>query len=203
VHRDEESGETIISGMGELHLEVYIERMKREYKLRGERRQPQVAYRETITQRASSTTPTRSRPVARASTRRWPASSSRFRQTRSRHYEFVDEIVGGAIPREYIPSCDKGFREAMEKGVPMGFPVVGVRCTINDGASHAVDSSDMAFKTASLMAFREAIEKAKPVILEPIMKVVVESPRSSRAPYGRVPSNIQEELMAKYKERAR
>src|SRR5205807_10129503 len=92
------------------------------------------------------------------------------------HYEFVDDVAGGAIPREFIPACDKGFQEAVKTGSLIGFPVVGVRCVVNDGLSHAVDSSEQAFKTASLMGFREAYEKAKPVILEPIMNVEVQAP---------------------------
>src|SRR4029079_5221863 len=96
-------------------------------------------------------------------------------------YEFVDEIVGGSIPREFIPACDKGFREAMKKGALIGVPILGVRCVINDGQSHPVDSSEIAFRTAALMGFREAYEKAKPTILEPIMKVEAQRAAERRA----------------------
>ena len=177
VHRDEESAQTIIGGMGELHLEIYIERMKREYNAEVVAGQAAGRLpRDDQPARPSSTTPTRSRPVARASTARSRATSSRCPRMHSTGFEFVDDIVGGSIPREFIPACEKGFKEAIKKGPLIGFPVVGVRACVNDGASHPVDSSEIAFRTASLMGFREAYAAAKPTILEPIMKVEVQFP---------------------------
>ncbi|MCA2981336.1 MAG: elongation factor G [Myxococcaceae bacterium] len=176
VHQDEESAQTIISGMGELHLEIYMERMKREYNCEVVAGKPQVAFRETITQRGEFAYTHKkqtggSGQFARVCGFLEPLPSDAVEQ-----YEFVNEIVGGSIPREYIPACDKGFQEAIKKGSLIGFPVVGVRCVVNDGQYHDVDSSEQAFKTAAIMAFREGYERAKPVILEPIMKVEVEAP---------------------------
>ncbi len=175
VYRDEESGETIIKGMGELHLEVYIERIKREYNCEVIVGQPQVAYREAITQRSDFNYTHKkqtggSGQFARVGGYLEPLEDS------EENYEFLDKIVGGVIPREYIPACDKGFREQMDKGTLVGQPVVNIRVELNDGSYHAVDSSDMAFKIASMAAFREAYRAAKPVILEPVMKVEVSAP---------------------------
>ena len=170
---DPESNQTIIQGMGELHLEVYIERMKREYKCEVTPGMPQVAYRETITQRADFNYTHKKQTGGSGQYGRIAGYIEPFKEG---SYEFVDLIKGGAIPNEFIPSCDKGFRSAMEKGALIGFPVTGVRCVINDGQSHPVDSSDIAFQFAAIGAFREAYDKAKPAILEPIMKVVVETP---------------------------
>lgn len=174
VSRDEESGQTIIGGMGELHLEVYIERIRREYGVEVEVGQPQVAYRETITRHADFM----------YTHKKQTGGSGQFAKVggyfepaeEGEEYEFINNIVGGVIPKEYQPSCDKGFKAAMEKGSLIGAPVVGVRACINDGQSHPVDSSDMAFQIASRAAFREAYHRAGPEILEPIMKVVVETP---------------------------
>ena len=170
---DHETNETIISGMGELHLEVYIERMKREYKAEVQVGQPQVAYRETITQRADFN----------YTHKKQTGGSGQFGRVAGYlepmdegDYEFVDQIVGGAIPREFISSCDKGFQKSLAKGSLAGAPITGVRVAINDGASHAVDSSDVAFQLAAVGAFKEGYQKARPVILEPIMKVAVEGP---------------------------
>ena len=258
VHRDEESAETIIAGMGELHLEVYIERMKREYNVDTIVGEPQVAYRETI-----------SREIPYTYThKKQTGGSGQFAKVagvmrplvdaeQGVHYRFVNKITGGTIPREYIPSCDTGFQDGMERGVVIGFPVVDVEMELNDGSFHAVDSSDMAFKLCARQAFKEAMKSAGPVVLEPLMKVVVETPeefqgavqttlirrrgmiqgsetaygttaieanvplsemfgystelRSSTqgkaeytmefAKYGEVPSNIQKELIEKYKDR--
>ena len=170
---DPESNQTIVQGMGELHLEVYIERMKREYKCEVIPGMPQVAYRETITQHADFNYTHKKQTGGSGQYGRIAGYIEPFKEG---SYEFVDLIKGGAIPNEFIPSCDKGFRAAMEKGTLIGFPVTGVRCVINDGQSHPVDSSDIAFQFAAIGAFREAYEKAKPAILEPIMKVVVETP---------------------------
>jgi elongation factor G len=176
VHRDEESAQTIISGMGELHLEIYIERMKREYNCEVVAGKPQVAYRETITQRGDFAYTHKKQTGGSGQFGRVCGYLEPLPADSVETYEFVDDIVGGAIPREFIPAVDKGFREALKKGSLIGFPVVGVRAIINDGDSHDVDSSEQAFKTAAIMAFREGYEAAKPTILEPIMKVEVQAP---------------------------
>ena len=171
---DPESNETIIQGMGELHLDVYIERMRREYKCEVETGMPQVAYREAISQRADFN----------YTHKKQTGGSGQFGRVAGfiepiseKDYEFVDQIKGGAIPSEFIPSCDKGFTTAVKKGTLIGFPIVGVRITINDGQTHPVDSSDMAFQAAAIGAFREAYKKANPIVLEPIMKVSIEGPQ--------------------------
>ncbi len=170
---DPESNQTIIQGMGELHLDVYIERMKREYKCEVETGMPQVAYRETISQRAEFNYTHKKQTGGSG---QYGRVAGFIEPCEEKIYEFVDSIKGGAIPNEFIPSCDKGFQEAIKKGTLIGFPIVNVRVTINDGQSHPVDSSDIAFQLAAIGAFREAYPKAKPIILEPIMKVVVEGP---------------------------
>ena len=173
VYTDPESGETIIKGMGELHLEVYVERMKREYKCEVETGAPQVAYRESITQRAEFNYTHKKQTGGSG---QYGRVAGFIEPLAEKDYEFVDMIKGGAIPNEFIPSCDKGFRKAIEKGSLIGFPIVGVKVTINDGQYHPVDSNDNAFQIAAIGAFREAYEKAKPAILEPIMKVSIEGP---------------------------
>ncbi|WP_163338637.1 elongation factor G [Desulfopila sp. IMCC35008] len=170
---DKETNETIISGMGELHLEVYTERMKREYKAEVEVGAPQVAYREAISQRAEFNYTHKKQTGGSGQFGRVAGFMEPMEEG---EYEFVDNIVGGVIPREFISSCDKGFKKAVAKGSLIGAPITGVRCTINDGAFHAVDSSDVAFQLASVGAFKEGYMKAKPQILEPIMKVAVEGP---------------------------
>lgn len=170
---DPESNETIIKGMGELHLDVYLERMRREYKVELETGAPQVAYRETITRRADFDY-THKKQTGGAG--QYGRVAGFIEPNHEADYTFVDEVKGGAIPREFIPSCDKGFRKCLERGSLIGFPIVGVKVTINDGTSHSVDSSDIAFQQAAIGAFRSAYEKAKPEILEPIMKVTVETP---------------------------
>ncbi|MCL2410801.1 MAG: elongation factor G [Treponema sp.] len=170
---DSESNQTIIKGMGELHLEVYIERMRREYKCEVDTGMPQVAYRETITQKAEFNYTHKKQTGGAGQFGRVAGYMEPFADG---DYEFVDMIKGGTIPTEYIPSCDKGFKEAVKKGSIIGFPIVNIRCLINDGQSHPVDSSDIAFQSAAIGAFREAYNKAKPCILEPIMKVAVEGP---------------------------
>jgi elongation factor G len=170
---DPESNQTIIRGMGELHLEVYIERMRREYKCDVETGIPQVAYRETITQRAEFNYTHKKQTGGAGQFGRVAGYMEPFADG---DYEFVDMIKGGTIPTEYVPSCNKGFTEALKKGSLIGFHIVNIRCVINDGQSHPVDSSDIAFQQAAIGAFREAYGKAKPCILEPIMKVSVESP---------------------------
>ncbi|MBN1242038.1 MAG: elongation factor G [Spirochaetales bacterium] len=170
---DPESNQTIIKGMGELHLDVYIERMKREYKCEVETGMPQVAYREAISGRADFNYTHKKQTGGSG---QYGRVAGYIEPVEEKLYEFVDMVKGGAIPNEYIPSCDKGFKESVKKGSLIGFPIVNVRCVINDGQSHPVDSSDIAFQLAAIGAFREAYDKAKPIILEPIMKVEVEGP---------------------------
>jgi elongation factor G len=170
---DPESNQTIVKGMGELHLEVYIERMRREYKCEVDTGMPQVAYRETITQKAEFNYTHKKQTGGAGQFGRVAGYMEPYAEG---DYEFVDMVKGGSIPTEYVPSCDKGFKEAVKKGSLIGFPIVNIRCVINDGQSHPVDSSDIAFQSAAIGAFREAYGKAKPVILEPIMKVSVEGP---------------------------
>ncbi|MFU8804659.1 MAG: elongation factor G [Bradymonadaceae bacterium] len=174
VSLDEESGQTIIGGMGELHLEVYIERIKREYGVEVAVGQPQVAYRETITDRSEFNYTHKKQTGGSGQFARlagWISPSDE-----GENYQFINQITGGAIPKEFQGACDKGFQDSLTEGSLIGFPVVNVKTCINDGSAHAVDSSDMAFRIAARAAFREAYRKAKPVILEPVMKVEVETP---------------------------
>jgi len=173
---DKESGQTIIKGMGELHLEVYIERMKREYGVDLVTGAPQVAYRETITKSADFDYTHKKQTGGQGQFSRVAGFMEPIDSEEGKDYEFVDKVVGGSIPREYIGSCDKGFRSCLERGSLIGFPIIGVRCVINDGAYHDVDSSDMAFQIGARYAFRQGFQKAAPLILEPIMKVDVEGP---------------------------
>ena len=170
---DHETNETIISGMGELHLEVYVERMKREYNAEVTVGAPQVAYREAITARADFNYTHKKQTGGSG---QFGRVAGYMEPLEEGEYEFVDAIVGGSIPREFISSCDKGFHKSLVKGALCGSAVTGVRCVINDGAYHAVDSSDVAFQLAAIGAFKEGYMKAKPVIMEPIMKVSVEGP---------------------------
>jgi elongation factor G len=176
VHQDEESQQTIISGMGELHLDIYMERMKREYACEVVAGKPQVAFRETITRRAEINYTHKKQTGGSGQYAKIMGYIEPLPADAVETYEFVDDVTGGSIPREFISSCDKGFREGVRKGTRIGFPIVGIRCAVNDGASHAVDSSEMAFKTAALMGFREAYANANPTILEPIMKVEIDVP---------------------------
>ncbi|MCF0237945.1 MAG: elongation factor G [Sphaerochaetaceae bacterium] len=178
---DPESNQTIIRGMGELHLDVYVERMRREYKCEVEIGAPEVAYREAITKKMEFNYTHKkqtggSGQYARVAGYIEPIVAEVGSNEDPKDYEFINEVKGGAIPTEYIPSCDKGFQNALKKGPQLGFPIVGVRCCVNDGAWHPVDSSDMAFQTAAIGAFKEAFAKASPAILEPIMKVEIEGP---------------------------
>lgn len=173
VELDKESNETIISGMGELHLEIYIERMRREYKVEVETGQPQVAYRETITKRAEYN----------YLHKKQTGGSGQFGRvvgyvepTTEKEFDFVDEVVGGSIPNEFIGSVEKGFKRAMERGSLIGFPVVNMKVVLVEGQYHPVDSSDNAFQSAGLGAMRQVYPKAGPTILEPIMKVELEGP---------------------------
>lgn len=174
VRTDEETGQTIISGMGELHLDIIVDRMKREFKVEANIGKPQVAYRETV------------RTVSEAEGKYIRQSGGRGQyghcwlriepQDAGEGFEFVDQIKGGVIPQEYIPAIEKGVKEAMNNGVVAGYPVVDVKVTVYDGSFHDVDSSEAAFKIAGSMAFQEGSKRAHPIILEPIMKVVVITP---------------------------
>ena len=170
---DEESGETIISGMGELHLDVYVERMKREYGAEVETGAPQVAYREAISRKAEFNYTHKKQTGGSG---QYGRVAGYVEPMEEGDFEFVDEIYGGSIPKEFIGSVEKGFKSMMPKGRLIGFPVTGFRVVINDGATHAVDSSDNAFQAAARGAFRSVYSSAKPQILEPIMKVSVEGP---------------------------
>ena len=174
VHTDEESGQTIISGMGELHLDIIVDRMKREFHVEANIGKPQVAYRETI----RKTVEQEGKFVRQSGGRgQYGHVYVKLEPTEpGSGYEFVNGIVGGVVPREYIPAVDKGVREQMENGVIGGYPVVDVRVTLYDGSYHDVDSSEMAFKIAGSMAFREGAMNAQPVLLEPIMKIEVVTP---------------------------
>jgi elongation factor G len=170
---DPESGETIISGMGELHLEIYVERMKREFEAEVETGMPQVAYREAISQRADFNY-THKKQTGGAG--QYGRVEGFMEPSETGLFEFVNQIKGGAIPTEYIPALEKGFQSCLEKGLVLGFPVLGTKVTITDGQYHPVDSSELAFRQAAVGAFKHAYRNAKPVILEPIMKVSVECP---------------------------
>ncbi|NIN62200.1 MAG: elongation factor G [Gammaproteobacteria bacterium] len=175
VHTDAESGQTIIAGMGELHLEIIIDRMKREFKVEANVGKPQVAYRETIR-----------KPIEKAEGKFVRQSGGRGQyghvvfkiepQEPGKGYEFINQIVGGVVPKEYIPAVDKGVQEQMQNGIIAGYPVVDVKVTLCDGSYHDVDSSEMAFKIAGSMGFKDGATKASPVILEPVMKVEVVTP---------------------------
>ncbi|MCG8619771.1 MAG: elongation factor G [Desulfobacterales bacterium] len=169
---DHETGDTIIQGMGELHLEVYVERMKREYKAEVETGQPRVAYRETITKRAPFNYTHKKQTGGSGQFGRVMG----FMEPTDEEFEFINKVTGGRIPTQYIPACEKGFQASMEKGPSLEFPVTGIKITLEDGAFHAVDSSEMAFQAAARGGFLESYTKAKPVIMEPIMKVVIETP---------------------------
>lgn len=179
VHRDDESGETIISGMGELHLEVYVERMKREFNCDVNVGKPQVNFRETITMKTELDYTHKKQTggagqFAKIMGYMEPLSDELKAENKS--YEFVDKTVGGSIPKQFIPACDKGFKEQTKNGLLIGAPVVDLNIVVNDGLHHPVDSSEMAFKLCAMTAFRESYMTAKPVILEPIMTVGVEGP---------------------------
>ncbi len=173
VYVDPETNDTIVQGMGELHLDVYIERMKREYGIRVNSSAPQVAYRESIS------TPSEFDYTHKKQTGgsgQYGRVAGRIEPCSDKEFEFVNEIKGGAIPSEFIPACKKGFELSMEKGSLIGFPVVGVKVILKDGTYHPVDSSEIAFRQAAMGAFRETYSKCRPKILEPVMRVTVESP---------------------------
>ena len=173
MHTDPETGQTVISGMGELHLDVLIDRMRREFGVEATVGAPQVAYRETITQTAEC----EGKHIKQSGGRgQYGHVWVRFEPNPDKGYEFVDNIVGGVVPREYISVVDKGLQEAMQTGILAGYPMVDIKATLFDGSYHDVDSSEMAFKIAASLALKEARNKCKPVLLEPIMKVVVVAP---------------------------
>jgi elongation factor G len=177
VEQNSETGQTVIKGMGELHLDILVDRMKREFKVEANVGKPQVAYRETIRKEVERHDYTHKKQTG---------GSGQFAKiqfkleplevTAEQTYEFVNAVTGGRIPREYIPSVDAGFQDAMNVGVLAGYPMVGVKATLTDGAAHDVDSSEMAFKIAGSMGFKEAARKANPVLLEPVMAVEVRTP---------------------------
>ncbi len=169
----DETGDTIISGMGELHLEVYIERMRREYDAEVMSGAPRVAYRETIT-RTAEFNYTHKKQTGGSG--QYGRVAGYIEPITEEDFIFESKVTGGSIPTQFIPACEKGFRKCLAKGPKMEFPVTGIKIVINDGASHAVDSSEMAFQAAARGAFLEGYGKARPVIHEPIMKVVVETP---------------------------
>jgi elongation factor G len=173
VNVNDETGDTIISGMGELHLEVYIERMRREYQAEVDTSPPRVAYRETITQKAEFDYIHKKQTGGAG---QFGRVAGYLEPIQDEDFVFENKIRGGSIPTQYIAACEKGFKNSMGKGPKMELPVTGIRVVINDGASHSVDSSEMAFQAAARGAFRQGYAKAKPVIHEPIMKVVVETP---------------------------
>jgi elongation factor G len=183
---DEESQETIISGMGELHLDIYVERMKREFDVDVETGVPQVAYREAISKRAEFNYTHRKQTGGAG---QYARVAGFMEPSEDGTYEFIDLIRGGVIPKEYIPAVDKGFQACLANGLSLGFPVIGMKLTVNDGQSHSVDSSEQAFLQAAKGAFKQAYRKARPIILEPIMKVSVESPSEYQ---GSVMSSINQ-----------
>jgi elongation factor G len=170
---DQESGETIISGMGELHLEVYVERMKRDFDAEVVTGVPQVAYREAITREAHFDY-THKKQTGGAG--QYGRVAGFLEPSEKGDYEFINKVKGGVIPTEFLPAVDKGFQACLKKGLMIGFPILGMKVTVNDGKSHSVDSSEMAFNQAAIGAFKQAYLKAKPVILEPVMKVSIEGP---------------------------
>jgi elongation factor G len=173
VNTDPETGQTILSGMGELHLEIIVDRLQREFGVGANVGKPQVAYRETINRAAEG----EGRFVRQTGGRgQYGHVKIRVEPIQDKEYEFVNAIVGGVVPKEYIPAAEKGIVEAMEGGVLAGYPMTGVRVTLYDGSYHEVDSSEMAFKIAGSMALKDAAQKAKPVLLEPVMRVEVVVP---------------------------
>ena len=175
VRTDEETNQTVISGMGELHLEVIVDRMLREFKVDATVGKPQVAYRETITQPVIKHTYTHKKQTGGSG--QYAEVTIDLEPTGpGGGYEFIDKITGGRVPKEYIPSVDAGIQQSLDAGVLAGYPTVDVRAILTDGKYHDVDSSEMAFKIAGSMAFKEALRKAKPVLLEPIMSVEVVTP---------------------------
>jgi elongation factor G len=186
THVDEESGETIISGMGELHLEVYVERMKREFGAEVSTGMPQVAYREAVTRRAEFDYTHRKQTGGSG---QYGRVAGFIEPSDDEAYEFVNEVRGGSIPTEFMPAVDKGFQSCLRKGLLLGYPVIGMKVTVNDGKSHSVDSSEIAFIQAAVGGFKQCYLQSRPVILEPIMRVSVEGPSEFQ---GSVMSSINQ-----------
>ena len=177
VELDPETGQTIIGGMGELHLDIIVDRMRREFKVEANVGKPMVAYRETIRKAVEKLEYTHKKQTGGSGQfARVIVAIEPMEANAEAEYEFEDKVTGGRVPREYIPSVDKGMQAAMESGVLAGYPLVGIKATLLDGAYHDVDSSEMAFKIAGTMAMREAAKKASPVLLEPVMDVEVRTP---------------------------
>lgn len=184
VHLDDESGQTVIGGMGELHLDVLVDRMKREFKVEANIGDPQVAYRETIRKPVESLSYTHKKQTGGSgqfakviiTIEPYAPEADELEEGESAIYKFENAVTGGRVPREYIPSVDAGIQDAMQYGFLAGYPLVNVKATLEDGAYHDVDSSEMAFKLAGSQAFKEAVAKAKPVLLEPIMSVEITTP---------------------------
>ncbi len=173
VHVDEETNETIISGMGELHLEIIVDRLKHEFSVEATVGEPSVAYRETITTESTQNTKFSKQTGGRG---QYAHCEMRIEPNPGKGFEFVDHIKGGVIPQEYIPAIQKGIVKTMDDGVIADFPVVDVRVVLLDGSYHEVDSSEMAFRTCASMCFKDAFRKAHPILLEPLMEVEVNTP---------------------------
>jgi elongation factor G len=182
VSTDDETQETVIAGMGELHLDIYVERIRREYKVDVEVGAPKVSYREAPTRPTEYDYKHKKQTGGSGQYAHIVGELSPMPEDADENFEFENKVVGGRIPREYIPSVEKGFRMSMEKGPIAGFPIVGVKATLADGSYHDVDSSDMAFQLCARTGFREAFLKTKPVLLEPIMKIEVEVPADFQGP---------------------
>ena len=177
VNQDEETGQTIIAGMGELHLDILVDRMKREFKVEANVGKPQVAYRETIKRAIDRYDYTHKKQTGGSGQfAKVQIALAPLDTAEGELYEFENKVTGGRIPREYIPSVDAGIQDAMQYGILAGYPLVGIKATLLDGAAHDVDSSEMAFKIAGSMALKEAVRKCEPVLLEPMMAVEVRTP---------------------------
>ncbi|HLT67591.1 MAG TPA: elongation factor G, partial [Microbacterium sp.] len=177
VEQDAETGQTLIKGMGELHLDILVDRMKREFNVEANVGKPQVAYRETLRKVVEKHDYTHKKQTGGSGQfAKIQISLEPLELSADKIYEFESKVTGGRVPREYIPSVDAGIQDAMKVGVLAGYPMVGVKATLLDGAAHDVDSSEMAFKIAGSMAFKEAARKANPVLLEPLMSVEVRTP---------------------------
>jgi elongation factor G len=177
VMQDQETGQTVISGMGELHLDILVDRMRREFKVEANVGKPQVAYRETIRRNVDKYDYTHKKQTGGSGQfAKIQIALEPMEVTAEKTYEFDNKVTGGRIPREYIPSVDHGIQDALQVGILAGYPMVGVKATLLDGAYHDVDSSEMAFKIAGSMAFKEAARQANPVLLEPLMAVEVRTP---------------------------
>ena len=173
---DEETGETIIAGMGELHLEIYVERIRREFKVAGRGRPPKVNYREAPTQSAKFNTRHKKQTGGAGQFAHIVGRLDVLPEDAEEPFVFEDEVTGGRVPKQYIPAVEKGFRQCIHKGPVAGYPVVGLQVTLEDGSYHDVDSSDMAFQTCARTAMRENFSRTRPVLLEPVMKIEIECP---------------------------